>query len=96
MEVIFKTKKLERQCTISAETRKDLGLEMAEKVWQRIGELKSADSLEFMIQYGIGRCHPLHGARKDQYALDLVQPFRMIVIIAKEGVIQVECIENYH
>jgi len=49
-----------------------------------------------MIQYGIGRCHHLHGDRKDQYALDLVHPFRMIIVIMKEGVVQVECIENYH
>ena len=31
-----------------------------------------------MIQYHIGRCHPLHQNRKNQYAVDLVHPMRLV------------------
>ena len=31
-----------------------------------------------MVQYHIGRCHPLKGNRKGQYAMDLVHPYRLI------------------
>jgi proteic killer suppression protein len=31
-----------------------------------------------MLQFGIGRCHPLKGNRKSQYAVDLVHPYRLV------------------
>lgn len=51
---------------------------MAEKIDQRIGEITAADTVEFMIQFRIGRCHPLHNNRKGQYAVDLVHPYRLV------------------
>ena len=38
----------------------------------------SADTVEDMIQYRIGRCHSLLNNRKGQYAVDLVHPFRLV------------------
>lgn len=51
---------------------------MAAKIQQRIDEIKSADTVEMMIQWKIGRCHPLHNNRKKQYAVDLVHPQRLV------------------
>ena len=51
---------------------------MAVKIQQRIDEIKAADTVEQMIQFGIGRCHPLKGDRKNQYAVDLVHPHRLV------------------
>ena len=51
---------------------------MAELISQRISEITAADSVEQMIQFHIGRCHPLEGNRKDQYAVDLVHPQRLV------------------
>ena len=51
---------------------------MAVKIQQRIDEIKAADTVEQMIQFGIGRCHPLKGDRKNQYAVDLVHPQRLV------------------
>lgn len=48
---------------------------MANKIDQRIGEITASDTVEFMIQFRIGRCHPLHNNRKGQYAVDLVHPY---------------------
>ena len=44
----------------------------------RIDQISAALSVEMMIQYRIGRCHPLKGNRKNQYAVDLVHPYRLV------------------
>ena len=31
-----------------------------------------------MVQFHIGRCHPLKGNRQGQYAMDLVHPYRLV------------------
>ncbi len=51
---------------------------MAEKIQMRIDEIKASDSVEQMIQFHVGRCHPLKGNRKKQYAVDLVHPQRLV------------------
>lgn len=51
---------------------------MSEKIQMRIGEIEAADTVEEMIQYHIGRCHPLTNNRKGQYAVDLVHPYRLV------------------
>ena len=51
---------------------------MAEKIDMRIGEISAADTVEMMIQFRIGRCHPLTQDRKGQYAVDLIHPYRLV------------------
>lgn len=51
---------------------------MSEKIQQRIDELSAALNVEMMIRFKIGRCHPLKGDRTNQYAVDLVHPYRMV------------------
>ena len=46
------------------------GNEMSEKIQMRIEEIEAADTVEMMIKYHIGRCHPLKNNRKGQYAVD--------------------------
>lgn len=71
---------------------------MAEKIDQRIGEIKAADSVEQMIQFGVGRCHPLKGNRLGQYAVDLVHPQRLIFAKREEDIqiVKIMEIEDYH
>lgn len=74
------------------------GQNMAEKIALRVSELTSADTVEMLVQFSIGRCHPLHGNRKGEYAMDLEQPFRL-VFSKKENVLQIVKIleiEDYH
>lgn len=78
MEITYKTRKIEKVCTIAREAEKRYGLEMAEKIHQRIDEIDASETVEEMIQFHIGRCHMLKGDRKGQYAMDLVQPYRLI------------------
>lgn len=71
---------------------------MAEIIHQRIDEIKAASSVEEMIQYSIGRCHKLKGNRKEQFAVVLVQPYRLV--FTKQGeFIQIATIQeivDYH
>ncbi len=71
---------------------------MAERIQQRIGELEAAETVEIMIQYRIGRCHPLSGDRTDQYAVDLVHPYRLIfeVIRTETQIVRILEIMDYH
>lgn len=79
MLVKYKNKSIEKVCKNAREAVRKHGAEMADRIHQRIDEIEAADSVEMMIQYGIGRCHPLTGDRKDQYAVDLVHPYRLVL-----------------
>jgi plasmid maintenance system killer protein len=79
LQIHYRTRKLERQCTISVEARKTYGLDIAAKLQQRIAEIEAADTLDMLVQYNIGRCHVLLGGRQGQYAMDLVHPHRLII-----------------
>ena len=66
MEITYKTRKIEKVCTIASEAEKKYGSEMAEKIHQRIDEIDASDTVEEMVQFHIGRCHPLKGNQKSQ------------------------------
>ena len=78
MQVEYKNRTIEKVCTNASVASKKYGNEMAEKIHQRIDEIKAADNVEQMIQFHIGRCHKLQGDRKDQYAVDLIHPQRLV------------------
>ena len=78
LEILYKNKTIEKVCTKQSEAIKKYGKRMAEKIDQRIGEIKAADSVELMVKYRIGRCHQLTNNRKEQFAVDLVHPYRLV------------------
>ena len=78
MQIEYKNSKIKKVCTNAYEAEKKHGREMAEKIHLRIDQISAALSVEMMIQFKIGRCHPLKGNRKNQYAVDLVHPYRLI------------------
>lgn len=78
MDITYKNKKIEKVCTDAKMSDRTYGNEMSEKIQMRIGEMEAADTVEEMIKYHIGRCHPLTNNRKEQYAVDLVHPYRLV------------------
>lgn len=78
MKVRYRNNKIRKVCTNANAARKEYGEKMARKIHQRIDELTAIDTVEMMIMYHIGRCHPLNGNREGQYALDLVHPYRLV------------------
>lgn len=78
MVVEYNNKNIEKVCTNNSYAEKKYGTRMAELISTRIDQIKAADSVEEMLQFHIGRCHPLKGNRKNQYAVDLVHPQRLV------------------
>ena len=88
MVITYKNKRIEKVCTDAKTAERTYGQDMAEKIHQRVDEINAADTVELMIQFRIGRCHPLSQNRKGQYAVDLVHPYRL-VFEKKGGEIQI-------
>ena len=78
MVVEYNSKRIEKVCTDASVAERKFGPRMAEAIQLRIDQISAADSVEEMLQYHIGRCHPLKGNRKNQYAVDLVHPNRLV------------------
>lgn len=78
MDITYKNKKIRKVCTDANAAEKMYGRKMAEKIQQRIDQIAAADSVEMLIEFHIGRCHPLKQNRKGQYAVDLVHPYRLV------------------
>lgn len=78
LQITYKNRKIEKVCTNVRVAERKHGTEMAEKIQLRINQIKASMSVEMMIKFKIGRCHSLVGNRKDQYAVDLVHPYRLI------------------
>lgn len=78
MDITYKNKKIAAICESYAKAVKMYGEEMAEKIHLRIDQIKSAESVEFMLAYNIGRCHRLKYDRAGEYAVDLTHPYRLV------------------
>jgi len=78
LQIEYYDNKIERICTIAKEAEKKYGREMAEKIHLRIDQLNAAISVEMLLRFRVGRCHLLKGDRKNQYAMDLVHPYRLV------------------
>lgn len=78
MKTEYKNNRIKRVCTDIREAERAYGIRTAQKLHQRIKEIKAVHDVETMLKYGIGRCHKLHGDRKNQYAVDLVHPYRLV------------------
>lgn len=78
MDITYKNKKIMKICMDAKVADRTYGNEMSEKIQMRIDEIRAVDTVEEMIQYRIGRCHPLSNNRKGQYAVDLVHPYRSV------------------
>jgi proteic killer suppression protein len=98
LKITYKNKKLERTCNDYAFAKKIHGEEMAILIHRRIDQITAADSVEMLVQGRIGRCHELKGNRKEEYAVVLKQPFRLVFkkVMDEEGVVQVIEIIDYH
>ncbi len=98
IELKYRDKKLQQQCENYGKAKKELGKLRAEKLHQRINEMESIPNINIMISTRLGRCHRLSGDRKDQYAVDLDHPFRLIFELFDDKIEIVELLEivDYH
>ena len=98
MRVIYSSQKLQKTCTVFRMTVRTYGQQLSEMIHARIKQIEAFDTVEELIDYGIGKCHPLTGNRKGQYAMSLTKNWRLI-FTKKGDRIQIACIEeieDYH
>lgn len=98
MQIEYKSRTLERVCTNARIAEKEYGREIAIKIHQRIDQITVSDSVEMLMQFNMGRCHRLKGKRENQYAMDLVHPYRLV--FEKRGmeiqIVRIIEIVDYH
>lgn len=79
MKIKYRTNKLRKCCTDLSIANKQYGKDIAIKLKMRLMELEAADNFEFLIINKMGNCHMLKGDRLGQYAMNLAQPYRLIL-----------------
>jgi len=77
MQLLFKTRKLEKQLTQPVELQKAYG-KHSKKISQRIADLKAADNLGIIGQIPGAGLHRLSGERKNEYAVNVSANYRLI------------------
>jgi len=78
MEIYYKSKKLKRICNSEKASNKEWGIEVAQKVRQRLFELYAANNLSHISHLPPLRLHQLKGKRKNQFAVDINSTHRLI------------------
>jgi len=79
MEILFKTRKMQKRMNSKAELIREYGKENARVIMRRMMVLHAAECLADVPQRPPDRCHPLFGKRRGQYAVDAKQPYRIIM-----------------
>ena len=85
MEILFRDKRLENITKSDAEMVKRFGKIRAEKIKQRLDQLRYANNLED-VRFLSGNYHELKNNRKGQWACDLDQPYRLIFTAAENPI----------
>ncbi len=78
MDIAFRTSKLEKTFNATAVLRKAHGARMAKVVMTRMAVLKAARNLMLVPTTPPDRRHQLRGDRDEQFAVDLVHPYRLV------------------
>ncbi|NLO44657.1 MAG: hypothetical protein GX106_06845 [Candidatus Cloacimonetes bacterium] len=76
MEISFISRKIEKLCLNEKEMIRKYG-DLSNKLKQRLSELEAAANLTELPPFA--GCHPLIGNYKHCYALNLKQPYRLII-----------------
>ena len=86
MVVFFRRKKFQKICNSQSVMLCEFGKKQAQKLQQRLMELKAATNLDEISKVPPPRCHELSANRKGQISVDLDHPYRLIFIPANDPV----------
>ncbi len=78
MEIAFRTRKLEKTFNSANALQKTYGVRMARVMMTRMAVLRAARSLVLVPTTPPDRRHQLSGDRHERFAVDLVQPYRLV------------------
>ena len=78
MDIAFKTRKLEKALNAADTLQRAYGAPMARVIMTRMAVLRAARSLALVPTTRPERRHQLSGNRDEQFAVDLVHPYRLV------------------
>ena len=78
VDISFKNKKLQGVFESDVELKKAFGLVNARYIQRRVIFLRAAPNLSHVPHQRPERRHQLEGRRKEQFAVDVLQPFRLV------------------
>ena len=78
MDISFRTRKLEKTFNAADALERQFGAKMARVIRVRMAVLRAAPNLELVPITPPERRHQLRGDRDEQFAVDLVHPFRLV------------------
>ena len=78
MDIVFRTRKLEKTFNSDHALQKDHGSQVARKIKTRLVVLRAAPNLASVPTTPPDRRHQLRGDRDEQFAVDLVHPGRLV------------------
>ena len=82
MVLEFKTSKLKKQCENPKVAQKDFGIQIGNKLTQRVNELKASKSLDDIAKmHMFNGFHSLSGDRGGEFAVTLVHPHRLVFTV---------------
>ena len=78
MEIAFRTRKLQKVFNSCKDIKRTYGDRMARAIQNRLAVLRNASNLSLVPTSRPERLHQLSGNRKQQFAVDLVNPQRLV------------------
>ena len=79
MDILFKSRKLEKEFSNYKALKRRYGPEQAKKIQQRMFELQAADNLDTLWTLPQIRAHELKGNLSGQISLDIKHPYRLLI-----------------
>lgn len=71
MDINYKNKKVEKQCTDLGQAKKDFPMKVAKKLHKLINFIEAAENLESIINMHNLSFHPLTRNREGEYSMDI-------------------------
>ena len=84
MELFFKTARLQKVCNSGALLLKTYGVDNSRRIRKRLAVLEAATSLADVPTIPPERCHALKGPFAGCFAVDVLQPYRILFSPAHE------------
>ena len=78
MDIAFHTNRLERTFNEERELVRTYGARMTRAIQRRLATFEEARTLSEVPTNPPDRRHQLQGGRRDQYAVDMIHPYRLI------------------
>lgn len=86
MDILFRSKKLQKSLENDRERVKTYGADRGKKLKQRLDDLRAAPCLNDISRLPPARCHELGLNRKGQLSVDIGHPFRLVFIVANDPI----------